>query len=288
MEAGCAWAEANLDFKYRIPAAKAKVPQIVVNGNTAVALGVLASGMDICAMYPITPATSASHYLSRVLRAGRRHRAPGRGRDRRVRVRDRRLVRRQLRGDDHVRAGLLAQAGRHRPGGDGRDSAGRRQRAARRAVDRPADQGRAGRPADVDLRQPRRRAEGRDGRDQHRGLLLLDDHGAQDRRDVQHGGRGAVGRQPGDRAAAVPAPGVQRGLAGAAARPVAAARGREALRLGPGDRHCAALLARPAGRHAHAHRPGARPRQQGRLRPGRSTRKACACAASSSRRCRRR
>jgi 2-oxoglutarate ferredoxin oxidoreductase subunit alpha len=37
-----------------------------VNGNTAIALGVLASGMDICAMYPITPATSASHYLSDV------------------------------------------------------------------------------------------------------------------------------------------------------------------------------------------------------------------------------
>ncbi len=64
MEAGFAWGEANLDFKYEIPAEKASVPQIVVNGNTAIALGVLASGMDICAMYPITPATSASHYLS--------------------------------------------------------------------------------------------------------------------------------------------------------------------------------------------------------------------------------
>jgi 2-oxoglutarate ferredoxin oxidoreductase subunit alpha len=64
MEAGFAWGEANLDFKYEIPAEKARVPQIVVNGNTAIALGVLASGMDICAMYPITPATSASHYLS--------------------------------------------------------------------------------------------------------------------------------------------------------------------------------------------------------------------------------
>jgi 2-oxoglutarate ferredoxin oxidoreductase subunit alpha len=64
MEAGLAWADTNLDFKYEIPAEKAKVPQIVVNGNTAIALGVLASGMDICAMYPITPATSASHYLS--------------------------------------------------------------------------------------------------------------------------------------------------------------------------------------------------------------------------------
>ena len=65
-EAGAAWGEANLDFKFRIPAVKSKVPQIVVNGNTAIALGVIASGMDICAMYPITPATSASHYLSEV------------------------------------------------------------------------------------------------------------------------------------------------------------------------------------------------------------------------------
>jgi len=63
-EAGAAWGDANLPFKYRIPATKSKVPQIVVNGNTAIALGVIASGMDICAMYPITPATSASHYLS--------------------------------------------------------------------------------------------------------------------------------------------------------------------------------------------------------------------------------
>jgi 2-oxoglutarate ferredoxin oxidoreductase subunit alpha len=39
-------------------------PNIVVNGNTSLALGVMASGMEVCAMYPITPATSASHYLS--------------------------------------------------------------------------------------------------------------------------------------------------------------------------------------------------------------------------------
>jgi 2-oxoglutarate ferredoxin oxidoreductase subunit alpha len=64
LDAGYAWAEANLDFKYRIPAVRSEVPQIVINGNTALALGVLASGMEICAMYPITPATSASHYLS--------------------------------------------------------------------------------------------------------------------------------------------------------------------------------------------------------------------------------
>jgi 2-oxoglutarate ferredoxin oxidoreductase subunit alpha len=66
LEAGCRWAEEHLDLKYRIPATRAKEPQIVVNGNTALALGVMASGMEICAMYPITPATSASHYLSDV------------------------------------------------------------------------------------------------------------------------------------------------------------------------------------------------------------------------------
>jgi 2-oxoglutarate ferredoxin oxidoreductase subunit alpha len=66
LEAGHAWAEANLDFKFHIPAERAREPQIVVNGNTALALGILASGMEICAMYPITPATSASHYLADV------------------------------------------------------------------------------------------------------------------------------------------------------------------------------------------------------------------------------
>ena len=66
LDAGFEWAEEHLDFKYRIPAPSVTEPQVVVNGNTALALGVLASGMEICAMYPITPATSASHYLSDV------------------------------------------------------------------------------------------------------------------------------------------------------------------------------------------------------------------------------
>ena len=64
LDAGWTWAEENLDFRYAIPADRSTHPQVVANGNTALALGVLASGMDICAMYPITPATSASHYLS--------------------------------------------------------------------------------------------------------------------------------------------------------------------------------------------------------------------------------
>ncbi len=66
MEAGHEWAEANLDIKFKIPPSEINQPQIVVNGNIALGLGVMASGMEVCAMYPITPATSASHYLSDV------------------------------------------------------------------------------------------------------------------------------------------------------------------------------------------------------------------------------
>ncbi len=46
------------------------------------------------------------------VREGRRHRASGRGRDRRLHVCDRRLLRRQMRGHRHLRPRLFAQAGR--------------------------------------------------------------------------------------------------------------------------------------------------------------------------------
>jgi 2-oxoglutarate ferredoxin oxidoreductase subunit alpha len=64
LEAGWEWAKESLDLRFRIPAPQMQGPRLVVNGNTALALGVMASGMEVCAMYPITPATSASHYLS--------------------------------------------------------------------------------------------------------------------------------------------------------------------------------------------------------------------------------
>jgi 2-oxoglutarate ferredoxin oxidoreductase subunit alpha len=64
LEAGHRWARANIDFSFHIPATPHDKQQISINGNVSLALGVMASGMDICAMYPITPATSASHYLS--------------------------------------------------------------------------------------------------------------------------------------------------------------------------------------------------------------------------------
>ena len=64
LDAGRAWAGVNLDLRYTVPASRPSEPQVVMNGNAALALGVVASGMEVCAMYPITPATSASHYLS--------------------------------------------------------------------------------------------------------------------------------------------------------------------------------------------------------------------------------
>ena len=63
---GQAWAEANLDFRIDVPASKTDAPLVVMNGNEALALGALASGMELCAMYPITPATSVSHFLAEV------------------------------------------------------------------------------------------------------------------------------------------------------------------------------------------------------------------------------
>lgn len=66
--AGVDFAKERVKFCYEIPA-DAYAPDeryIVSNGNQAVGLGVMASGMDLVSMYPITPATSASHYLADV------------------------------------------------------------------------------------------------------------------------------------------------------------------------------------------------------------------------------
>ena len=67
LDAGRAWAEQNLDLRYAIPAPPVTEPQVVMNGNAALALGVVASGMEVCSMYPITPATSVSHELAEVI-----------------------------------------------------------------------------------------------------------------------------------------------------------------------------------------------------------------------------
>ncbi len=67
MHLGHSWAVENLDFRVDVPPTPSDVPMVVMNGNEALGMGALASGMELCAMYPITPATSVSHYLGEVL-----------------------------------------------------------------------------------------------------------------------------------------------------------------------------------------------------------------------------
>ncbi len=64
MQLGWDWADANIDFRIDVPVQAITRDLVVMNGNEAIALGAIASGMELCAMYPITPATSVSHFLS--------------------------------------------------------------------------------------------------------------------------------------------------------------------------------------------------------------------------------
>ncbi len=68
-DAGYAFAEEQIpQFFYDIPPAEEMGQQkmVVTNGNQAVGLGVMGAGMELVSMYPITPATSATHYLAEV------------------------------------------------------------------------------------------------------------------------------------------------------------------------------------------------------------------------------
>jgi len=66
LESGYRWAGEHLDFRYRIPTMESKREMVVMNGNEAIALGAVAAGLELAAMYPITPATSVSHMLGDV------------------------------------------------------------------------------------------------------------------------------------------------------------------------------------------------------------------------------
>ncbi|MEE8424872.1 MAG: 2-oxoacid:acceptor oxidoreductase family protein, partial [Elusimicrobiota bacterium] len=64
VERGYHYAEEHVDFQFEILSPAPEKEMVVMNGNTALALGVIAAGFDLCSMYPITPATSASHALA--------------------------------------------------------------------------------------------------------------------------------------------------------------------------------------------------------------------------------
>lgn len=66
VDSGYEWAQANLDIRFEIPVIERPEPMVVMNGNTAIGFGAMAAGMEVCSMYPITPATSASHFLAGV------------------------------------------------------------------------------------------------------------------------------------------------------------------------------------------------------------------------------
>ncbi|MFH0946165.1 MAG: 2-oxoacid:acceptor oxidoreductase subunit alpha [Planctomycetota bacterium] len=66
LELGYKWAQENLDVQFEIPPGLLGREMVVMNGNTALGMGAIAAGMDFMAMYPITPATSVSHYLAEV------------------------------------------------------------------------------------------------------------------------------------------------------------------------------------------------------------------------------
>ncbi len=65
-DAGYAFARENIEYQFRIETAEEDRLEsaVVMNGNQAAGLGVMAAGIELVAMYPITPATSASHYLA--------------------------------------------------------------------------------------------------------------------------------------------------------------------------------------------------------------------------------
>jgi 2-oxoglutarate ferredoxin oxidoreductase subunit alpha len=66
LQLGYDWAAENLGFGWEVPPTGDDRPHVVMNGNEAIAMGGVAAGMDMAAMYPITPATSVSHHLGEI------------------------------------------------------------------------------------------------------------------------------------------------------------------------------------------------------------------------------
>jgi 2-oxoglutarate ferredoxin oxidoreductase subunit alpha len=64
IEAGYVFGMNHFSQTFVVAPVKGLPEQVAMNGNTAIALGSIAAGYELCSMYPITPATSASHELA--------------------------------------------------------------------------------------------------------------------------------------------------------------------------------------------------------------------------------
>ncbi len=64
LRAGYRWAEEHMNMLFAIPPMTVSRDQVVMNGNEAISFGIMAAGIELCSMYPITPATSVSHHLA--------------------------------------------------------------------------------------------------------------------------------------------------------------------------------------------------------------------------------
>ena len=127
IDIGYDYAKAQFDCPLPIrlaPLDKTK-DSILIDGNTAAALGCLYAGATVGAWYPITPATSLMEAFKGFCQKYRREPetqpqplrdSPGRGRDRRDRHGDRRLVGRRARVHADGGARDFADERVHRPG----------------------------------------------------------------------------------------------------------------------------------------------------------------------------
>ena len=151
--AGWNFGETTEDFAVRYEVKPAKMPPGTyrnITGNAALSLGLVAAGVRsglpvFLGAYPITPGLGHPARAEQAQALRRAHHA-GRGRDRRGRRRAGRVVRRLARRDHHQRPRRGAQERDDLARGGAGAAAGDRGRAARRPVDRHADQDRAGRP----------------------------------------------------------------------------------------------------------------------------------------------
>ena len=63
---GLAYAQANIDISYQIPAGPREQDMMLLDGNMALSLGIIDSGIKLFSGYPITPASSIMHTLAKL------------------------------------------------------------------------------------------------------------------------------------------------------------------------------------------------------------------------------